>query len=122
MLSLCLAIQRSMRVTHLGLFLRVIVNEKPLNLEKTTSSIQSVLLIIYGYKYDSKYHKVSSVLRFPKCDRPFYVFRICLIFPKLFLKHCYIYFNNFYFIYLKLLTSCIQYQNIQKGNIKLKNM
>ena len=34
------------RVTHLGICLKVIVNEKPLNLEKTTSSVLSVLLLI----------------------------------------------------------------------------
>ena len=34
-----------MRVTPLGLWLRIIVNEKLLNLEKTTSSALSVLLI-----------------------------------------------------------------------------
>ena len=37
--------RESMRVTLLGLCLRVIVNEKLLNLEKTTSSVLSVLLI-----------------------------------------------------------------------------
>ena len=37
----------SMRVTPLGLCLFVIVNEKTLNLEKTTSSVLSVLLFIY---------------------------------------------------------------------------
>ena len=40
--------RESMRVTHLGFCLRVIVNEKPLNLEKTTSSVLSVLLLIYA--------------------------------------------------------------------------
>ena len=39
--------RESMRVTPLGFCLRVIVNEKPLNLEKTTSSVLSVLLLIY---------------------------------------------------------------------------
>ena len=37
--------RESMRVTPSGLCLRVIVNEKPRNLEKTTSSVLSVLLI-----------------------------------------------------------------------------
>ena len=36
-----------MRVTTLGLCLMVNINEKPLNLEKTTSSILSVLFLIY---------------------------------------------------------------------------
>ena len=45
MLSFCLVIQLSMRVTPLGLCLMVIVNEKPLNLEKTTFSVISVMLI-----------------------------------------------------------------------------
>ena len=49
-LSRCLAIQRGMRLTTLSLCLRVIVNEKPLNLEKTTSSVLSVLLLIYAFK------------------------------------------------------------------------
>ena len=40
--------KESMRVTLFGFCLRVIVNEKPLNLEKTTSSVLSVLLLIYG--------------------------------------------------------------------------
>ena len=34
------------RVTPLGFFLRVIVNEKPLNLEKTTSSVISVIVVV----------------------------------------------------------------------------
>ena len=46
--SLCLVIQHSMHVTPLGFCLRIIVNEKPLNLEKTTSSALSVLLLICG--------------------------------------------------------------------------
>ena len=37
-----------MRVTPLGFCLRVIVNEKPLNLEKTTYGVLSVLLLIYA--------------------------------------------------------------------------
>ena len=51
MLSFSLAIHRVMRVTSLGLCLRVIVNEKPLNREQTTSSVLSVLLLIYGLQY-----------------------------------------------------------------------
>ena len=47
MLSLCLLIQHSISVHPLGLCLRVIVNEKPQNLKKTTSSVLSVLLLIY---------------------------------------------------------------------------
>ena len=46
-LSLCLIIQRDMRVT-VEFCLRVIVNEQPLNIKKTTSSVLSVLLLIYG--------------------------------------------------------------------------
>ena len=45
--SLCLVIQCGMCLPPLGSCLRVIVNEKPLNLEKTTSSVLSVLLFIY---------------------------------------------------------------------------
>ena len=45
---LCLVIQRSMHVTPLGFCLGVIVNEKLLNLDKTTSSVLSVVLLIYG--------------------------------------------------------------------------
>ena len=37
MLSLCLLIQHCLHGTPLGFCLRVIVDEKPLNLEKTTS-------------------------------------------------------------------------------------
>ena len=36
-----------MRVTLSGFSLRVFVNKKPLNLEKTTSSVLSVFLLIY---------------------------------------------------------------------------
>ena len=50
-LFLCLVIQPSMRVTPLGNCLMVIVKEKPLNIEKTTSSVLSVLLLIYVYEY-----------------------------------------------------------------------
>ena len=42
-LSLSLIIQRDMRVTPLEFSLRV----KPLNIKKTTSSVLSVLLLIY---------------------------------------------------------------------------
>ena len=42
MLSLCLVIQRCLLGTPLGFCLRVIVNKKPLNLEKTISSVISV--------------------------------------------------------------------------------
>ena len=38
--------RESMRVTSLGFCLKVIVNEKPLKLEKTTASVLSVLLVI----------------------------------------------------------------------------
>ena len=49
MLYLCLVIQRCLRGTPFAfcLYFRVIVNEKPLNLEKTTSSVLSLLLLIY---------------------------------------------------------------------------
>ena len=43
-LSLCLVIQQCLRVTPLGFFLRVIVNEKTQNFEKTTSSVLSVII------------------------------------------------------------------------------
>ena len=46
-LSLCLVILRKMRVTPLSVCLRFIIYEKPLNLEKTTSNVLSVLLLIY---------------------------------------------------------------------------
>ena len=39
---------RCMRRTSLGFCLRVIVNEKTLNFEKTTYSVLSVLLLKYG--------------------------------------------------------------------------
>ena len=38
----------SMRITPLGFYLRVVVNEKPLNLVKTTSSVISVLSLLFG--------------------------------------------------------------------------
>ena len=40
-------ILRRMRVTPLGVFPRVIANENPLNLEKTRSSVISLLFLIY---------------------------------------------------------------------------
>ena len=40
---------RHMHVTSLGLCLRVTVNENPLNHEKTTFSVLSVLLLIYDF-------------------------------------------------------------------------
>ena len=49
MLSRRFVIQRSMRVTPLNYSHRVVVNENPLNLEMTSSSVLSVLLLIYGY-------------------------------------------------------------------------
>ena len=51
MLSLCLVIQRDIPVTHFGFCLSVIVNEKPLSVEKTTSSVLSVCLFIYVSNY-----------------------------------------------------------------------
>jgi len=47
MLSVCIVILLGVRVTPLAFCLKVIVNEKSLNLEKTTSSVLSVLLFIY---------------------------------------------------------------------------
>ena len=44
--------RKSMHVIPLGFCLWVIVNKKPLHLEKTTSSVLSVLLLIYEYKID----------------------------------------------------------------------
>jgi len=46
MLSVCLVIQHCLRGTPLGFFYRIIVNKTPLNLEKTTYSVLSVLLLI----------------------------------------------------------------------------
>ena len=48
MISLCLVLQCGIRVTPLDFCLRVIVNEKPLNLKYTTFSALSALLLIYG--------------------------------------------------------------------------
>ena len=47
MLFLFLVIQHGMRVTHMGLYRKLILNEKLINLEKATSSILSVLLLIF---------------------------------------------------------------------------
>ena len=49
MLSPYLVIQRSMRATPLGFCLRVIVIKIPLNLKKKTTSVLTVLLLIYVY-------------------------------------------------------------------------
>ena len=61
MLSLCFVIQRSMRVNSLDFCLRVIVNEKPLDLAKTTSSVLSVIV---------NYSMVIDLFRFytNKCE------------------------------------------------------
>ena len=73
MLSFSLVIQRGMHVTPLGFCLRVIVNEKPVNLEKMISSVlSSVLLLIYGFQ--KKVLKRSFIIFFlekniPKCDK-----------------------------------------------------
>ena len=49
----CITRQRErMHVTPSGFYLRVIVNEKPQNRVKTTSSVISVLLIIYDQTPD----------------------------------------------------------------------
>ena len=47
MLILCLVIQRCLRATPLGFYLRVIVNEKPLNLGQTTSIVLSMFKILF---------------------------------------------------------------------------
>ena len=49
LLSLWIVVQHGIHVTSLGFCLRIIMNEKPINLEKTTSSVLSVLLLIYGH-------------------------------------------------------------------------
>ena len=54
MLSLCLVIQRGMRVTPLGFCLRIIVNENPLNLEKTKSSVHISVLYRNEMNYQYK--------------------------------------------------------------------
>ena len=51
-----------MRVTPLGLCLRVIVNKKPQNHEKTKSSVLSVLLLIYGTTLCNKLSTVRCKL------------------------------------------------------------
>ena len=62
MLSLCLIIQFRLRGTPLGFCLRVIVNEKPLNLETF-----SVLSVIYyksmhiGFKFQIYYDVMPSI-------------------------------------------------------------
>ena len=55
--------RKSMRVTPLGFCRRVIVIEKPLNLEKRTSSVLSVLLLIYDKPFRLKSH---AKLAWPK--------------------------------------------------------
>ena len=70
MLSLCLAIQRGMRVTPLGFCLRVIVNKKPLNLEMTTFSVLSVLLLICFSLENSNGYKTRKNLQIKVYKRP----------------------------------------------------
>jgi len=54
-------IQRDhMGVTPLGFSLRVIVNETPLNIEKTTSSVISVLLLAKNFQFKFKNFTVRS--------------------------------------------------------------
>ena len=62
MLSLCLVIQRGICITPLGFCLGVIVNEKLLNLEMTTSSVLSVLLFIYAHRAHFFYCIFWSIL------------------------------------------------------------
>ena len=54
---------RGMRVTPLGFCLSVIVNEKPLDLERTTPSVLSVLFLIYVLNH---YKLLSQIDRFLK--------------------------------------------------------
>ncbi|XP_023346033.1 restin homolog [Eurytemora carolleeae] len=64
MLSLCLIIQFRLRGTPLGFCLRVIVNEKPLNLENTTSSVVSVIYyksMHTGFKFQIYYDVMPSI-------------------------------------------------------------
>ena len=58
--SFCLG----MRVTPLGFCLRVKVNEKPLNLKKTTSNVRSVLLLIYAVSNQIIKH-LDQIIIFP---------------------------------------------------------
>ena len=60
-LSLSCNLTRHAQITPLDFCLRVIVNEQPLNLKKTTSSVLSVLLLIYAFNI-----QVNFLLNFIK--------------------------------------------------------
>ena len=62
MLFLCLLLKRGMCITPFDFCLRVIVNEKLENLEKTTSTVLSVLLLTYVFA--QTYHVVLSKIFF----------------------------------------------------------
>ena len=53
--------KESMRVTPLGFCLRVIVNENPLNLEKTKSSVLSELLSIHAFTAFTTRKNISPI-------------------------------------------------------------
>ena len=66
MFSLCPVIQHGMSEASLGFCLRDIVNEKPLNFEKTTSSVLYVSVLIYDssvvrYSDTPKINTISTV-------------------------------------------------------------
>ena len=66
MFSLCPVIQHGMSEASLGFCLRDVVNEKPLNFEKTTSSVLYVSLLIYdssvvAYSDTPKINTISTV-------------------------------------------------------------
>ena len=61
MLSLCLVIQRCLRGTPLGFCLKVIVNEKLLNLEMATSNVLSVLFLIYSIQCSGEYSEGGAI-------------------------------------------------------------
>ena len=58
MLSLFPVILRFLRGTTLGICLKVIVNEKPLNLEKTTSSSDFVINLCYKDHSKVKFYQI----------------------------------------------------------------
>ena len=73
-LSVCFVIQRFLRRTPLGFCLRVIVKEKPLNFEKTTSSSSSIRYCYYIYVLDIlEFYISNSIILYHQEILEFYV-------------------------------------------------
>ena len=62
-LSLSCNLTGHAQITPLDFCLRVIVKEQPLNLKKTTSSVLSVLLLIYAFNIQVNFNSCKLVYK-----------------------------------------------------------